>query len=147
MAVRNDFSARSKIFCGEDKQLVFAIHASDGVTPQDVSGWAMEWVLRSVHPTPLQADRRWWSSWPVVSPPVLPTVHLTKSTSDGSITVTGTYNADPDVNTQRVAVAIADTDTEGLAGGTYKHALKRTDDGLETILSFGEFVLRSAAAV
>jgi hypothetical protein len=146
MAIRNDFPASAKIFCGEDKELEFAIYESDGVTPQDVSSWAMEWVLRAVHPARAQGDRRLWT-WPTVSSPALPPVHLTKSTADGGITIIGTYDPDPELNTQRVVVTITDTDTEGIAGGSYKHALKRTNDGFETILSHGEFVLRSAAAV
>ena len=55
-------------------------------------------------------------------------------------------NVDRATNTQRVIVAIADTDTAALAAGIYKHALKRTDEGSETILSFGDLVLQKAAA-
>ena len=48
-------------------------------------------------------------------------------------------------------VAIADTDTwpdvgTPLKPKTYRHSLKRTDAGSETILAFGDFVLREATA-
>ena len=45
---------------------------------------------------------------------------LTKTTADG-ITVEGTFDVDPDVNTQEVVVDILDTDTETLDAGLYRH--------------------------
>jgi hypothetical protein len=126
MAIEHHFTKDDHIFRGEDKKLRFPVFEEDNATPKDVSGMALEWVLRGRRPTDAAL--------------------LTKTTADG-ITVEGIFNVDPDVNTQEVVVDILDTDTEALDAGLYRHALKRTDPGSETILSFGDFPLLGAAAV
>lgn len=128
MAIENDFLNDKHIFRGEDKILEFTIFEDDDKTPKDVTGWGLRWVLG-------------------LSPSV-PTVVLEK-TSDpgGGITVVGTFSIDPALNTQRVRVTLADTDTEALAVRYYAHALKRTDDGSETVLSYGKFTLQGAVTV
>lgn len=127
MATESPISRAAGWFAGEDKVLKFPVYQADGVTPEDVTGWAFAWVLRKRDDDP--------------DPPV-----LEKTTVGGGITITGTYNADPAVNTQRVEVAIADTDTENLDAGRYRHSLKRTDEGSETILAFGDAYLQRATA-
>jgi len=127
-------------FAGTDAKMVYEIFKqgapldSDGVPTQceDVSAFAMKWSLRLATP---------------VVPPYREqgTEVLTKATGSG-ITVTGTYNLTRSVNTQRVEVAIADTDTDALAGGNYVDALKRTDAGLESVLSYGTVKLLVAPA-
>jgi hypothetical protein len=144
MAIKSDLPATAKIFCGEDKSIEFTIFDADGITPLDVAAWTFEWVVRAVYPRRLTTPARIPPECATAT--TTPDPALRKESGDG-IAVTGTFNADPDVNTQRVVVTIADTDTESLTPGTYNHALKRLDDGFETILSFGEFVLRKAAAV
>ncbi len=134
MARESNFDKDSNIFIGEDKQIRFPVYDDDAdpVVPLDVSGFSMIWVLR-------KSD--------TASDPAL----LSKTTGSG-ITITGTFNADPLINTQRVVVALADTDTAGNDGSVlippkkYRYSLKRTDAGSETILAFGNFVLREATA-
>lgn len=65
---------------------------------------------------------------------------LTKTTSSG-IAVSGSFNADPAVNTQVATVTIADTDTDAIAPGLCRWELKRTDAGYETQLGYGTIQL------
>src|SRR5262245_44889171 len=94
-------------FVGEAKTLEFEIFSSDEVTMENVAGFGMQWVVRRN----LEGD-------PIV---------INKTTVGGSITITGVYNADMDVNTQRVVVATFKSDTYRLQPGRYYHALKRVD--------------------
>lgn len=111
-------------YVGEDKLLSFTIYTSTAKTAaKDITGWALSWKLRRKKP---DAD------------PAL----LTKATGGSGITITGTFNADPALNTQRAVVTIADTDTDGLGAGSYWHELKRTDAGSETVLAQGIAVLK-----
>lgn len=126
MAIEANISRSHHWFCGEDKVFSYTVYQADGTTPEDVTGWTFDWALRRRND---DAD-----------PAVL------EKTSVSGISITGTYNADPAQNTQRVEVTIADTDTEDLPAGPYRHSLKRTDDGSETILSFGNAVLQRATA-
>jgi len=125
MALRQDIDKGDGFFIDEDKILSFEILDAAGDTPVDVSAWALSWTVRR-HVTDDAAA-------------------VAKASGSG-ITITGTYNAVRASNTQRVIVAVADSDTVALSSATYKHALKRTDDGSETILSFGDLVLQRAAA-
>ena len=103
-------------FIGDDVPLDFTVVDENG-DAVDITGYALEWVLRE---TPGSA-----------------TATITKTTSDG-ITITGGPAG-------KCRAAIADTDTIDLSPGRYFHTLKRTDDGLETVLSFGQAVLQQAA--
>lgn len=133
MARETNFNKDSNIFIGEDKQIQFAVYDDDNdEVPLDVSTFTMAWVLRKAD---VSAD-----------PAVL------EKTSGAGISVTGTFDADPTTNTQRVVVALDDTDTADDDGtvlirpAKYRYSLKRTDAGNETILAFGNFVLREATA-
>ena len=44
-----------------------------------------------------------------------------------------------------VEFTIADTDTDAMNSGTYYYAMRRTNDGSETVLAYGRAVLRRAA--
>jgi hypothetical protein len=121
MAIQQNITAADGWFTGEDKTLEFEVLEPDGATPEDVTGWALEWQLR---PVANAAD-----------PPTLSKVP----------TIIGTYNAVRATNTQRVEVTIAASDTAALTARTYQHALKRTDAGSETVLSYGSALLQTAA--
>lgn len=125
MARQQHLGASDDWFIGEDKTLAFEIYSSDEATIQDVSGWAISWVLRKM------GDSN--------------AVVITKTTGESTVTITGSYNATPATNTQRVNVLITDDDTDNLQPGTYEHALKRTTAGNETILSYGMAELKKAA--
>lgn len=142
MAYTRNITADDQVFFDTDRILSFTVYESTATddevaagtaVPVDVSGWTFAWQLR----------KKVNSS----------TVTIGKTTASG-ISVTGTYDADPNVNTQRVEVTLADTDTYdpssspvvNVKAGTYYHALKRTDAGAEDVLCDGTFVLQQAAA-
>lgn len=105
-------------FIGADITLRFTVYADAGHTAcVDASLYTLQYVLRKGN-----SD----------DDPAL----ITKTTGAGTITVTGVFNSVPATNTQRVLVSITDTDTDDLRPGSYMHALKRTDDGNETVLMY-----------
>jgi hypothetical protein len=138
MSLEQNITVEHTLFAGEDKQLKFEILAAgaDPASPvaavQNVAGWTFAWTLRaavrSIDPHRAQA-----------------TAIAVAKTSASGIAIEGTYNASRALNTQRVVVTIADTDTETLAGGTYVQALKRMDDGSESVLCHGTVALLKAA--
>jgi hypothetical protein len=125
MARQQNIGDTEDWFVGEDKTIPFEVYSSDEATIEDVTGWAIQWVLRKT----VGDDA----------------IVLSKTTGAASVTITGSYDADPAVNTQRVNVLISDTDTDNFQPGKYQHALKRTDDTFETILSYGDVHLKKAA--
>jgi hypothetical protein len=125
MALEQTITADDHWFVGEDKDLVFTIYTDDTKTAiQDVTGWALRWRLRKSDGSP---------------------VLIEKTSGGGGIAVSGVFNADPAVNTQKVTVTILDTDTDPLMSGTYRQRLVRTDDGFETVLTFGDVELGPAS--
>ena len=104
-------------FIGEDKVLEFTVFQADGVTPQNIAGWSLEWVLRKNKSALTEI--------------------LNKSTGAATITIGG--------GTGKCQVLITDDDTAALVPGTYYHTLRRNDAGSDTVLSFGEAVLRHGA--
>ena len=140
-ALEVNIADEQRCFLGTDIELEFQIGddeataatiAANTATMVDVSGWALEFVVRT-------SDTK------------IGDALLSKTTAAG-ITIAGTFNASPTTNTQRVTVTIADTDIpawDGSAGWkpkTYRYSLKRTDAGSEKVLAFGDFVLQEATA-
>jgi hypothetical protein len=137
-----------RCYVGEDKGYTFEIFDQEGMsdvafqayldagnTPrmQDVALWGFEFAVRKGDKT---------TGTPLI---------LKSSGSPLEISVTGVYDVDRLLNTQRVLVMIEDTDTAAadgsavlLAPKTYRYSLKRTDDGAETILTVGDFELLEA---
>ena len=135
MSYESSITASDHFFAGEDKTLVYEIFATGSTTTmENVATFAMRWELRkaTLGKDPYRAQGA--------------SVLSKTSAALGGITVTGVYNAVRATNTQRVVVAIDDVDTEALAGGRYVCALKRTDAGLEAVLSHGVVELLVAAA-
>ena len=133
MSYERNIEATDGWFIGEDKVLEFEVLQNDGLAitstsklPLDVAGWTLTWALKKKDSSP---------------DPAL----VAKSTTSG-ITITGTFNASRVLNTQRVVVTIADTDTDALKPLTYRYSLKRMTAGYETILAFGNAVLQQATA-
>lgn len=114
----------------ENEAVLTAAIAAGTAVPEDVSGWTLSFVI-------LKSDKSEDASTP----------NLSLSTTDGGITITGTYDPDPDVNTQVISVTVQDTDipiwngTTGFRQKTYRYSLKRIDDGSEKFLSVGDFDL------
>lgn len=108
-------------FLGEDKRLSVAVYADrDRTVPLNVTGMAMSWKLATAAGV---------------------AAAVTKTTGGGGIAITGVFNADPALNSQRVEVTVDDNETDALAATTWWHELKRTDPGLEAILVHGSVVL------
>lgn len=107
-------------YIGEDKVFPFTIYQKTALgvltsTPQDITGWAIRWDMR-------RSDSE---SDPVV---------LMKATGGSGIAITSGVSGQGEIS-------IADTDTDALTARVYRHGLKRTDDGSETVLLFGNAVL------
>ena len=107
-------------FIGEDQLLRFTI--DDGAIPtpaaSDITGFALEWVLRLS--------------------PGGPVALIAKTTGAGIVITDGPNGV--------CEVAIDDGDTINLQpSARYFHTLRRTDAGFETVLAFGDAVLRQAA--
>jgi len=70
-------------------------------------------------------------------------VVITKALAAG-ITITGTFNSDPAINTQLVNIAIAAADQSGLAPGPYFWTLERSDSAGSIALFAGTAVANAA---
>lgn len=95
--------------------------------PHNVGSWSLAWVVR------LQDDS--------ADPPL-----LEKRTTTGGISIIGVYDPSRALNTQRVVITILDTDTDTFEAGTYRHALKRMDPGLESTVLRGDVKLTKTAS-
>lgn len=111
MADEQNITAENEFFLGEDKTLTFTIYQSNGVTAQDITGWAISWMLKK-DATDDDVNAK-----------------ITKTVGSG-ITLTTPLSG-------ICTVTVADTDTASLRPGLYQHELKRTDDGFETVLAYG----------
>lgn len=113
-------------FLGTDKAYDFTVYTSEAKTTcRDVTGYTTNFMVKR-----------------------------NKSDSDASAlltaggTVSGTFNASPSVNTQKITVTLVDTDTDTeIAEGLAYWELKRTDAGAEAVLAFGTMTLRRAVHV
>lgn len=121
MAKQADILTTDYLFLGEDKTLAFDIVDGNG-NELDVSTFQMEWVLRRN----VNDDH----------------IKISKTTTGGDISVTTGQSLQ-----SRVLVSLIDDDTSGFLPGTYQHVLRRTDGGVEAVLSFGRAILQKAAAV
>jgi hypothetical protein len=143
MALKYDITAADGFYYDTDNVLEYTIAAGRpaledvqaGVyVPRDVTGWSIGWTMRK------KVDD------------VVATIH--KETGGNGVTITGTYDSDPQVNTQRVEVFIQDEDTYdtstspvvNVLPGTYFYALKRLDTASERILAEGKITLVKVAA-
>jgi hypothetical protein len=109
-------------FVGEAKAFPFTIYQEDATgvvttTPQDITGWALRWDLRR---SDSEAD-------PVV---------LTKAIGTGISITNGPLG--------QGTITLVATDAAALQPRIYRHALKRTDAGSETVLFVGNAVLKKA---
>lgn len=120
MAIEQNITPYSQYFTGEDKSLSCIIFQADGETRQDLTGWTgLSWLVKE-DPDDEDEDA------------------LVTKTLGSGITVTDAVQG-------VVTVTVSDDDIAELEGETaYYHELKRTDDGLETVLLFGRFQLAQA---
>lgn len=143
MSYQRNITADDKVYFDTDRLLRYTVYDGDPTVaeieagtavPKDVTGYDLAWVLRK------KVDS--------ADPPLI------EKTLSSGISITGVYNSDPALNTQRITIQLDDTDTydptasppKTIKAGTYVYALKRIDAGSETILAEGTFTLLRAAA-
>lgn len=116
MAIETDIGGdNNDFFVGEDKGFELGpVVDKDGV-PVDMTGWDLHFVVRKADSSP---------------DPAL---------FDKTAVILGTYNVDPEVNTQFARVVFTDTETEVLKAIDYRQSWKRYDNGVETVLAFGNW--------
>jgi hypothetical protein len=112
------------LFIGTDFRYVHTTYTAARTAIVDTTAWALSFVIKR-RPTDSDMD-----------------AVFEKTTSNGGVVVSGTFNPDPGTNTQVATVTIADTDTDGVLPGSYHWEMKRTDPGFETILSYGTVELK-----
>lgn len=119
MALKFDITEADRFFTNADKVIKFKIYQADGVTPQNITGWAMSWLLKR---RLTDADSA---------------ALVTKTTGAGTITLTTPLTGDCELT-------VTDENTATVASGFYVHELKRTDAGAETPLCEGKARLRQS---
>lgn len=108
---------------GTDQAYDVTVYTSEAATTvREITGWALSFMIKR---KATDADG---------------SALVTKTTGDG-ISISGTFNADPDTNTQKATVSVADTDTDGLTPGVCHWELKRTDAGSEARIAYGPLTL------
>ena len=115
---RNNITLDDAWFIGEDRQIKIKVDQADGSTAQNLTGFAMTWECKA---SPTGA------------------VLITKTTSAGEIVI---ENGDGTLD--QATVTILGADTVGLTPGLLYHHLRRTDEGSESVLSFGDAHLRAS---
>jgi len=109
------------LYRGEDKSFPLTVYTdTTKATVKEITGWTVELVVRERDDSP-------------------GTALLTVSAS-----VSGTFNADPDTNTQVATATLSDDQTLTLPIGTYRYSFRRTDAGSEGVLALGDFVVKEA---
>ena len=126
MATTETIGGSGTLFVGEDKifelELVNDPDLGDAATPIDMTGWALLFDVRLKDTS--------------VDPAI-----LSKTPA-----VIGVYNATRALNTQRARTSVTDTEMNLFKQKTYRHSWKRMDDGVETVLSRGDFTPEKATA-
>lgn len=128
MSKQFNIGTDKKWFLGEDKILSFTIFGPDEVTPIDFSAWTLEFVFRKT-----DKDTK--------EPPIM------RKTMSAGLSITGVFNVDPLVNTQRLIVTFTSDDTTLLKPAFgYRYSIKRTDVNNEGILAYGGITFLQATA-
>jgi hypothetical protein len=107
------------LFVGEDKTFVLSVVDADDV-PVNIATWDVKFYVAKT---------------------VTGALIFTKDA-----VVTGSYNVDPTINTQRASVSLTDTELNTVKRGTYQYSFKRMNDGFETVLAYGDFEVEKATA-
>lgn len=130
MAIERHITAADHVFVGDDRTFEITVYEDDAATtPVNISGFELVWILRKTDKSP--------------------TALIEKSSvgSPAGIAITGTFNPDPNINTQRAVVTLSAQDSYStgspagvqLAKKKYRYALKRVNDGARSTLTFGNF--------
>ncbi len=117
MPFENNVVISDEWFTNDDKTLTDTIYQSDGTTAQNITGWALEYVLC------LKGES---------------TALITKSTGGNGLAITDASNG-----VCQVTIDAADTlPLEGANVPLYDYEITRTDSGSKGLLTFGTVVLR-----
>lgn len=109
----------ARVFVGEDKTISLEVLDADDI-PVNITGFTL---LLDVRLTDTAAA------------PALLSI---------SGSVSGTYSATRSANTQRASFTLTDTQTGTLSARQYRYSIKRTDDGSETVIAVGPFIVERA---
>lgn len=120
MAIESTIGGDGVLFVGEDKTFRLEVLLPT-LLPVDATGWSILFDIR-VKDT---------SSEYIIS---------------RTATLTGVYSPVRGTNTQRAVVVLTDTDLNLFHAKTYRYSWKRMDDGLETVLAYGDFSPQKATA-
>lgn len=117
----NEEPITRQYFTGEAKNLKFVVSQDDDVTPQNITGWSLSWMVKEVGDNIPDSDAL-----------------ITKTTAGGGITLTTPSSG-------ICTVTLAAADIVGIkANMSYRHELKRVDASAPTVLSQGLFILQQA---
>jgi len=120
MAQRSEITAAAEWYTGTDHLFQVTVYKADG-TRQDISGWALSWLVKRGHGEPDAAAL------------------ITKTTAGSPAEITIVDG--PQGELEFLAEA---ADTRDLPGGRYVHELKLVDAGEESVLMYGPAVLKRA---
>ena len=115
MAIQATMGGAGELFVGEDKTLKLELIGITGL-PVDMTGWGVRCLVLSKQSEVL---------------------------IDKNASITGVYNAARSDNTQRAVVTLTDSDMS-IQEGVHRHSWKRTDDGSETVLAYGDCIIERA---
>ncbi len=121
MAASVTIGGSGALFVGEDKTLYLEVLDTSSL-PVDITTWAITLDVR------------------VKDNAAAPALF------SKSATIIGVYNAVRATNTQRARVIFTDTELNTVTAKTYRHSWKRMDDGSETVLAYGPFIVEKATA-
>jgi hypothetical protein len=121
MATEVTIGGSGALFVGEDKTIRLELLDAAGL-PVDMAAFTIKFDVRSKD----------GSADPAIF--------------DETATVAGVYNAVRATNTQRATVVLTDTEMNTVKAKTYRYSFKRMNDGNETVLAYGPFVVQKATA-
>lgn len=121
MADESQIGGNGQLFVGEDKVFFLELLSVAG-SPVNMAGMDIKFVVRLKDKTP--------------DPAIF----------DKTALITGVYNADRALNTQRAQVTLSDDELSTVSNKTYRYSWKRMDAGVETVLAYGPFVVEAATA-
>jgi len=117
MSVESNITKDDNWFRDEDKIIEFTVFQPDGVTKENITGYAMEFILCNLDES----------------------VVFTKTTGAAQITITDGPNG-------LLEVEIDEADTAALVAGKFKYEIQRTDVGLVSKLAHGTALIQQACS-
>ena len=123
MSTERNITAESDgFFLGTAKVLAGVIYQADGVTPEDITTWALSWTLEKAN-----------------KPSATPLMVKTTTTPVGPNKIVITNGPLGQYEVRFIAADTDQTVTTLRAGSKYWYSVKRTDTGSEDILTHGTF--------